>query len=405
MNILILSDIGMASPRILNIAEGLNEIGHQTYLLTPSMTRKQRKLFGVDLYTNLNLIYLKNFRMRYFRNNTVLTSKLMSIIYKVLDKIRFHSRTIRLQINEYQMLKIHATVNQTLRVVDKHKIDILLTSSGPISMQVIGNKIKEQRQITWIADYQDLWSQNHNSKAYSKVQFKRFEKQILRSADGVITVSENFSKKMSFIYSGFISTIYLGYMPSPKITKTAKSSRLTILYSGQVYSKYQKLFEFLDCIIKNQNIFEHCDFIFVGQSSKLVKNYFSERRIKVPTNFTLIGFVDRKKSIELQHRADILLIFKWENLNETGILPTKFFEYVSANKPILAYGTTKRDELSNFIFKYNLGYQISSSHELVLFLENLQPLKNFAGYKAKYRNLEYKAQAVKLDAFIVKARG
>ena len=48
MNILILSDIGMASPRILNIAEGLNEIGHQTYLLTPSMTRKQRKLFGLD---------------------------------------------------------------------------------------------------------------------------------------------------------------------------------------------------------------------------------------------------------------------------------------------------------------------------------------------------------------------
>jgi hypothetical protein len=405
MNILILSDIGMASPRILNIAEGLNEIGHQTYLLTPSMTRKQRKLFGVDLYTNLNLIYLKNFRMRYFRHNTVLTSKLMRIMYKVLDKIRFHSKISRLQINEYQMLKIHATVNQTLRVVDKHKIDILLTSSGPISMQVIGNKIKEQRQITWIADYQDLWSQNHNSKVYSKVQFKRFEKQILRSADGVITVSENFSKKLSSIYSGFISTIYLGYILSPKITKTAKSSRLMILYSGQVYSKYQKLFEFLDCIIKNQNLFEHCDFVFAGQSSKLVKNYFSEKRLKVPTNFTLIGFVDRKKSIELQHRADILLIFKWENPNETGILPTKFFEYVSANKPILAYGTTKRDELSIFIFKYNLGYQISSGHELVLFLGDLQPLKNFAGYKAKYRNLEYKAQAVKLDAFIVKARG
>jgi hypothetical protein len=83
MKVLILSDLGMASPRVLNMAKGLSELGHQTYLLTPSMNRRQKKLFGIELYGNLKVLHFKYFKMYYFRNRIKLVRKISQLIRNI----------------------------------------------------------------------------------------------------------------------------------------------------------------------------------------------------------------------------------------------------------------------------------------------------------------------------------
>ena len=45
----------------------------------------------------------------------------------------------------------------------------------------------KQTNIYWIADYQDLWSLNHNSAKYSNSEYVDLEKNLIKYADAVIT--------------------------------------------------------------------------------------------------------------------------------------------------------------------------------------------------------------------------
>jgi hypothetical protein len=402
MKVLILSDLGMASPRVLNIAKGLSELGHQTYLLTPSMNREQKKLFGIELYGDLEVLNFKYFKMQYFRYRSKLARKLSQLINSVMIAI-FRDKDLKLlKINEYHFSKAKTAIKQTINVIDMYKIDSLITSSGPIAMQYIGRSVKARRDIIWIADYQDLWSLNHNSKKYSDKTHQRYERDLLRSANGVITVSNGLSKKITKIYKGPIETIYLGLFTHQNLPKNNNFSTFTVLYTGQVYSKFQKLDDFLSVIVNNQVPLKGIDFLFIGQCSELVKDYFKKLNLEIPKCIILKKQVNREDSIKYQSMADILLIFKWEDRNEPGVLPTKFYEYLSVRKPILAYGTAQRNELSDFIQEYKMGHEVSSKVDLVKFLVRFSKSKRNKAfcYDALHKTLSYESQSKKLSKFI-----
>ena len=307
-----------------------------------------------------------------------------------------------LKINEYHFSKAKTAIKQTINVIDMYKIDSLITSSGPIAMQYIGRSVKARRDIIWIADYQDLWSLNHNSKKYSDKTHQRYERDLLRSANGVITVSNGLSKKITKIYKGPIETIYLGLFTHQNLPKNNNFSTFTVLYTGQVYSKFQKLDDFLSVIVNNQVPLKGIDFLFIGQCSELVKDYFKKLNLEIPKCIILKKQVNREDSIKYQSMADILLIFKWEDRNEPGVLPTKFYEYLSVRKPILAYGTAQRNELSDFIQEYKMGHEVSSKVDLVKFLVRFSKSKRNKAfcYDALHKTLSYESQSKKLSKFI-----
>jgi hypothetical protein len=100
--------------------------------------------------------------------------------------------------------------------------------------------------------------------------------------------------------------------------------------------------------------------------------------------------------------ADILLIFKWEDRYEPGVLPTKFYEYLSVFKPILAYGSVREDELSSFVKDYKIGYEISSKVDLVKFLKRFAKSKRNKAFHHDplHKTLSYQSQSKKLSKFI-----
>lgn len=403
MNILIISDLGIASPRIPNLASGLIELNHNVYLFTPKMTSRQIKIFGLDLYTDLTIIQSKYFRMSYERWQNKYLRKIWKL-WRQLNIMVANINSTTVKIKEEHFLSVKKVIPEILNLIDKHQIDILLTSSGPISMQIIGRKIKLVRDIKWISDYQDLWSLNHNSTKYNSEEYRDFESNLLNRCDGCITVSEDLSRRMSILFKGPIQTVYLAFFKKYIDHTNSESENIQILYTGQIYPNYQNLSEFLSSVVRIQNSSKHLEFIFVGQSSTLVKQYFESINLSIPNNIILIPKISRSESLKLQSLADLLLIFKWEDKNQLGVIPTKFYEYVSTNSPILAFGTKNSDEMSNLISSYQLGTQIYSGSELDKFLLNLtrDKINALRNLSIDSDFLSYKSQAKLLENFLKK---
>ena len=403
MNILIVSDLGIASPRIPNLAAGLIELNHKVYLFTPKMTSRQMKNFGLELYPDLKIIQSNRFRMSYERWQNKYLRKFWNL-WCQLKVALANQNSKNLKIYEEHFPSIKKIIPEVLNLVDTQQIDVLLTSSGPISMQIIGSKVRQVRDIKWIADYQDLWSLNHNSIKYNLKKYNDFERNLLSNCDGCITVSIDLSRRLSILFNGPIQTVYLSFYRRHIKYINSRSEKTKILYTGQIYPKYQNLPEFLSSVVRIQNSLKHLEFIFVGQSSTLVKHYFDSLNLSIPKNIILIPKINRNESLELQNLADLLLIFKWEDKNQLGVIPTKFYEYVSTNSPILAFGTKNSDEMSNLISSYQLGTQIYSGSELDKFLLNLtrDKINALRNLSIDSDFLSYKSQAKLLENFLKK---
>jgi len=50
-----------------------------------------------------------------------------------------------------------------------------------------------------------------------------------------------------------------------------------------------------------------------------------------------------------------LLLLNWEDPNEKGVYPTKLFEYLSAQRPILATGGFRGDDVEEILAKTEAG--------------------------------------------------
>jgi glycosyltransferase involved in cell wall biosynthesis len=89
---------------------------------------------------------------------------------------------------------------------------------------------------------------------------------------------------------------------------------------------------------------------FVGNTPISVEKKFTSTGITI--EFT--GYVDHSKSVEYLLLSDMLLLVIPKVANNNGILPGKIFEYLAAQKPILAIGPVSGD-LANIMQETKCG--------------------------------------------------
>ncbi len=73
----------------------------------------------------------------------------------------------------------------------KEEIEAMI-SVWPVTAHLIAREIKNKYKIPWVADFPDLWSQNHNYSygALRRAIDKRLETKTLKTADILTTVSQ-----------------------------------------------------------------------------------------------------------------------------------------------------------------------------------------------------------------------
>ena len=406
--VLIITDLVHATPRIPRVAKYLPEFGWQPIILTtPSYIGhnlginveklvKQNRVIVVPYRNYLNHfldITKKIFGFNSQKSNRRQADKQFGIGSPKTSMIRFLLRIVKEisyypdQFRDWRKSAINVCNNLMLR----ENIDALISSSSPVTSHIIAKEFKQQHKIPWVADLRDLWSQNHNYPYSSlrNVIDRNLELRTLSQADTLVTVSEPWTKKLTLLHKDKkVYTITNGFYPEESVNSPPNlTSKFTITYTGQIYEERQdpsKLFAALRDLIKENLINPlEIDVRFYGNEVEwLTKETEKYGLTKIVKQY---GSVSRKVAIERQRESQLLLLLNWEDTSEKGVCPLKVFEYLAAQRPIIATGGFGHDVIARLLDETNAGFyaQRDAIKEILKEAYSEYKLKGEVGYRAR----------------------
>ena len=274
-----------------------------------------------------------------------------------------------------------------------------MISIWPVTSHIIANKLKDKFGIPWVADFPDLWSQNHNYQ-YSPLRRaldRRLEIKTLSKADALTTVAEPWAEKLRTLHQGKpVYTITHGFdaeqINDPPAPLTAK---FTITYTGSIYAGKQdpaKLFAALRDLISSG---------IVNPNEIEVRFYGSglgwlDREIE---QHGLTSFVKQYEpipqhtAIEKQRESQLLLLLDWDDPQEKGVYTGKIFEYFGARRPVLATGGSKGDVVGELLDETKAGIHAPTVEDVKKALKEL-----YGEYKLKGK-VAYRGEPAQVDKY------
>ena len=224
---------------------------------------------------------------------------------------------------------------------DQKEFQALLSTSPPVITHLIAAKAREEFNIPWIADFRDLWTENHYYP-YDRIRKffdRRLEIKTIAQAQAMVTVSEPLSESMRSLHDDKpVFSIPNGFDPD-ELKQSELHEKFSITYTGQLYEGKRDpelLFKVIRALLADGILADDVLISFYGNKAywvdDLIKKYHLEN---IATQF---GRVERTKAIEEQRSSQILLSLNWDNPKEEGVYTGKIFEYLAAQRPILALG-------------------------------------------------------------------
>ena len=290
-------------------------------------------------------------------------------------------------------------VNTGDKLLQEEDVNAMISSSSPVTTHMIANELKSRYHIPWIADFRDLWTQNHNYPytQLRKMFEKRLEIKTLAMADALVTVSPLWTEKLQMLHKGKRAyTITNGFDPEKMSDgKTDLTSKFTITYTGQIYRGKQdpsKLLIALKDLISQGTIDPNdVEVRFYGPEDKLLSKNIEEYGLSDVVK--QYGIVSREMSFERQRDSQILLLFNWEDPLEKGVIPGKIFEYFASQRPVLATGGFGDDVVKMLLNETNSGIDCSTIGDIKRGLREL-----YSEYRLRNK-VEYKGNMEKINKY------
>jgi glycosyltransferase involved in cell wall biosynthesis len=252
---------------------------------------------------------------------------------------------------------VGAAVARGLELVKSRRFDVIYVSAPPFSALRVGAKLAACSGIPWVVDFRDLWADNH---AYDYPRWRlaldrNWEVRLLKTASGLTTVSSPLAAKLAR-HSLPIWVVRNGYDPddfnSPLLADVrTNDDELLIAYTGSIYPGYHDVDTFCAGLSMFTSSGRRARVRVVGRN---VASFLEAAdRHGVSSLIDMSSTVPRVEALALQKSADVLLMFLWAG-KEEGIYTTKFFEYVGAERPIMAIGASNSD-VGQWIRSADLG--------------------------------------------------
>lgn len=304
--------------------------------------------------------------------------------------LKMKRRILHLGLFFLSLVQDYDFVHQGYKIIKKvnKKNDVIVISSyGPLGSHLLGLKIKKRNHFKWIADFRDPIAQKENA-IYEYRLNKWYERKICKKADLVTAISTGTLKTIGYNKGQVITN---GFDPEDLLyldDSITNPTKYRIVYTGTLYSGKRDLSPLFLAIReiekKDKNLVHKIEIIYAGVQEEV---FFSmAKKIGVEQYVCSIGKVERKKALELQKSADLLVVATWNNVEGNGVLSGKFLEYLMFNTPILGLVSGKycNSELKQRIDECNIGFCYeegkNNNRELVGFLQN--ELDNYVKHKA-----------------------
>jgi len=227
-----------------------------------------------------------------------------------------------------------------IRIVRNEGIDVVVTTSPPSCVHLIGAAVKRATGVKWVADLRDsVVAHPHRSAERLIVRAKEqcehaVAKLIAHSADAITCVSDAIAEEMRersprgpvlTIANGSDFDDFAGLDHQP-------SDRFRLTHTGSFFGKRDPR-PFLTAL--KQSGLEDVVVRFLGDFRAADREW--AEGLELGDRFELIPYAPRRRSLELQRDSEALLLLIPEAGGRgKGVLSGKVFEYLAAERPILA---------------------------------------------------------------------
>lgn len=391
---------GISSNRLGGLAKYLPKFGWEPTILTvPLPERPDLQLRIIQTpYQNLFSIIKKKLYLnpeKGFKEQTGLSRAIRGGKASfILNTVNFIKGIIAYP-DQYKYWYSPAT-KAASNLLASEKINVLLSSSYPVTAHIIARNLKIKYNMPWVADLRDLWTQNHNyNYGFIRRWFERkLEMRTLIHANSLITVSKPLAEKLNSLHNKkLIHVITNGFDPE-EMKEFPLTKEFTLTYTGRLYYGkhdptllFRTVRDLINIGIFNSNTLKVRFFgPFEYWLEKKIRKFGLERIV------IQHGMVAREIALVKQRESQILLFFNWNDPREKGIYTGKLFEYLGAKRPILAIGGSK-DVVSELLEETATGVHVSSLSYLKKILANW-----FTEYK-KTGKVTYKGRSDKIQKY------
>lgn len=269
-------------------------------------------------------------------------------------------------------------------IIANEKIDLILSSAGPFSNHIIASVLSKKTGIPWIADYRDLWTQNSN---YHHTKLRRFferglEKYTLNKASAVVTVSEPLASELSVFLKKTVFTVTNGFDPEDYSFNIETDSVFSIVYTGVLYEGKRTpalIFEAVRLLLYDNQIQDDKFGIhFYGSDERFLKQLLRGKGIDHLVY--LHDSIPLEECIRRQKAATVLLFVNWSDRREKGIYSGKIFEYLAANRPILAFPRNHGSVVDSLLERSQAGVLCDTPEEIARVIKECYDTFYSTGY-------------------------
>lgn len=225
-----------------------------------------------------------------------------------------------------------------IRIVRQEKIDVVITTSPPTSVHLIGAAVRRATRAKWIADLRDSIVANPHRRTESVlVRTKErtgesVARLVARQADAVVAVSEPISEEMRALGAGRVQTISNGCDFEDFAGLEYRSSpRLRVTHTGSFFGRRtpRPILEALagsdvDAVLR-----------FVGDFRAADRDW--AEGLGLGDRLEIHPYLSRREVLAIQKDSEALLLLIPESGGRgRAVLSAKVFEYLAAERPILA---------------------------------------------------------------------
>ena len=231
-------------------------------------------------------------------------------------------------------------VPAAVRLVKREGIDAVITTSPPVSMNLIGAAVKRLTGIPWVADLRDavLWNADRRFEK-SAVQAKeraleRVVRLVAEKADGVVAVSETIADEVRrFDPAGEVRVIPNGCdFDDFAGLDYAPGERFRITHAGSFFGKRNPR-PFLNALASSG--LDDIVARFAGGLRQADEEWAAG--LGLGERLELLPYVPHRRALELERDSEANLLLLPEAAGRGAVVPSgKIFEYLAAERPILA---------------------------------------------------------------------
>jgi glycosyltransferase involved in cell wall biosynthesis len=282
---------------------------------------------------------------------------------------------------------IKPSTNYLTDYLKNNPVDAVISTGPPHSMHLIAMGLKNNfPSLPWIADFRDPWTNIDFYKdlkltTWADKKHKRLEREVLQTANTVITIGKTLGNELMELGAKKSVVIHNGFDESdlPKEgNQPPLDYKFTIAHIGSMNKARNPdvLWQALSELVKENSEFsKELSIKLVGKVDYHVQQQL--KAFQLDTYLHKIDYIPHSEVIVEQQKSHVLLLVVNDAPNAKGILTGKIFEYLAAQRPIIAIAP-KDGDLAEVLQKTETGVVFEDNTNQVAALKShiLELLQN-----------------------------